>query len=557
MLKIINLGGTENVTKNLTIYEYEDDIIVFDCGIGFPDSETLGVDLVIPDMSYLKENAHKIKGLVLTHGHEDHIGAVPYFLMEFPEVPIYSGKLVLGFLRKKFEEKRRYKGLPKNPSLHEVSSESPPIDIGVFTLEAFKVNHSVPNSMGWALRTPEGLILHISDFKIDLTPVIDDPMELNKLAGYGDEGVLCLLSDCLGVTSQGYSQPEEELNKTFDMLFDEASGKQIIVTTISSNISRMHQIITSAQKIGRKVVLLGRSIHQSVEVARNLEYLSFSDDVFVDPRNASKHHQADLVYIAAGCYGQTGSALGRISRNEHDDVKVEEGAYVIFSADPNPPGVAEAVEKVQDSLTLLGARVLFSEIQDNLHVSGHGTRGDLKLTAYLSKAKYYIPIGGTIKRMRLYSEMIEDLGRPKQNVFEQLGGDTVIFENGSARKGDSVEVRDIFIDGSNIGDVGPLVLRDREKLSDDGIFVVIVPIDQETRQLAGEVEVVTRGFIYVRESTDLMNKTKQSVLDLLQKHKEGLKDWNNIRDEIEKRMARKLYKETGRNPLIFVQAIYL
>jgi len=472
MLKIINLSGTENVTKNLTVFETENDIIIVDCGVGFPDSDMLGVDMVIPDMTYLKENMHKIRGLFLTHGHEDHIGAVPYFLAEFPNVPVYSGKLVLGFLRRKFDEKRKYKGVPKNPSLHEIGPDSEPVTLGDFTLEAFGVNHSVPNSLAFAIRTPEGLILHISDFKIDLTPVIDAPIDLNRIAGYGDEGVMCLLSDCLGVTSEGYSQPEKDLSGTFDLLFDEAAGKQILVTTLSSNISRIHQIVESAKKVNRKIVLLGRSIQQNVEVARGLGYLPFKDDVFVDPRNSSKYSQADLVYIVAGSYGQPGSALGRISRSEHQDVALQEGAYVIFSADPSPPGVAEDVDKVQDNLTLLGAKVLFSQIQDNLHVSGHGTRGDLKMTAFLSKAKYYIPIGGTIKRMRIYSNMIGSLGRPQENVFEQLGGDSVVFENGKARKGGHVEVKDVFLDGSTVGDVGPLVLRDREQLADDGIFVL-------------------------------------------------------------------------------------
>lgn len=556
MLKLINLSGTESVTKNLTVYEYENDIIVVDCGVGFPDSEMLGVDMVIPDLTYLRENAHKIRGLLLTHGHEDHIGAVPYFLAEFPEVPVYSGKLVLGFLREKLSEKGRYKDVPANPSLHLFNSESDPVDLGVFNIEAFRVNHSVPDSMGFAIRTPEGLILHISDFKIDLTPVIDDPIELNKIAAYGEEGVMCLLSDCLGIVSEGYTQPEKELNYTFDKLFEAGEGRQIIVTTISSNISRMHQIIKSAQRIGRRVVLLGRSIHQSVTVARSLDYLPFSEDVFVNPRDASKYNQGDLVYIAAGCYGQPRSALGRISINEHDDVKIEEDAYVIFSADPNPPGVLEAVERVQDNLTLLGAKVFFSEIQENLHVSGHGTKGDLELTAYISKAKYYVPIGGTIKRMRLYSEMIESLGRSRDNVFEQLEGESVIFEDGKAKKGPVIPVKDVYIDGSNIGDVGPMVIRDREKLSDDGIFVVIVPIDQKTRKLTGDVEVVTRGFVFVKESKDLINKTRQSVTGILNNY-DNLRDWNSVRDDIEKRMNKMLYKETGRSPLIFVQAIYL
>ncbi len=557
MLKIINLGGTENVTKNLTVYEYGEDILIVDCGVGFPDSEMLGVDMVIPDFTYLRENMHKIRGLILTHGHEDHIGAVPYLLAEFPNIPVYANRLVLGFLKEKFTDKKKYKDAPENPSMHLINSETPPAELGVFKIEAFKTNHSVPDSLGFAIKTPEGTILHMADYKIDFTPVIDDPIELGKIAKYGTEGVLCLLSDCLGVTTEGFSRPEKELQRTFDMLFEEASTRQIIVTTISSNISRMHQIITSARKLGRKIVIAGRSIDQSVEVALGLGYLKFDTDIFVSPKNASTYNQADLVYIVAGCYGQTGSALGRMSRNDHPDIQVQEGAYVIFSADPNPPGVAEAVEKVQDNLILLGAKVVYSEIQENLHVSGHGTQGDLKLVAFLSKPKYFMPIGGTIKRMRAYSNMVAKLGLGEDNVFEQLGGESVIFENGKAHKGDTYPVKDVFVDGFSIGDIGSTVIRDREKLSDNGIFVVIVPISQKERKLAGSVEVVTRGFIYVKESAVLIEQTKQSISDLLKKYNGDMRDWNKIREEIEKRLNKFLYKETGRNPLVFIQAIYL
>ena len=513
--------------------------------------------MVIPDFTYLQENSHKIRGLILTHGHEDHIGAVPYFLKEFPKVTVYASKLVQGFLKEKFTDERRYKDVPKNPSMYLLSSEMAPLKIGAFTLEAFKVNHSVPDSLGFAIKTPEGTVLHISDFKIDLMPVLDDPIELGKIARYGEEGVLCLLSDCLGVTTEGYSKPEKELAGTFDDLFSQAEGKQVIVTTISSNISRMYQIITSAQKLGRRVVILGRSIDQSVQVARGLKYLPFTDDVFVSPKDAKKYNQSDLVYIAAGCYGQPGSALGKISRNEHTDMEVQEGAFVVFSADPNPPGVAEAVEKVQDNLITLGAKVIYSEIQDNLHVSGHGTKGDLKLVAFLSKAKYYIPIGGTVKRMRAYSNMIGSLGKVQSVVFEQREGDSILFEGGSARKGESYPVKDVFIDGSNIGDVGTSVIKDREKLSDDGIFVVIVPLSEKTGQFMGKVEIVTRGFVYVKESGELLNKAKQSISDLLRLDQDLRRNWNKTREEVEKKMNKLLFKETGRNPLIFVQSIYL
>lgn len=557
MLKILNLGGTESVTKNLTVYEYQDDILVVDCGVGFPDSEMLGIDMVIPDFTYLQENREKIRGLLLTHGHEDHIGAVPYFLKEFPHTKVYASKLVQGFLREKFTDEKRYKDVPANPSFGLLSAGMPPIKLGAFTIETFGVNHSVPDSLGFAIKTPEGTVLHISDFKIDFMPVLDKPIELGKIAKYGEEGVLCLLSDCLGVTTEGYSKPERELINTFDSLFSQANDKQIIVTTISSNISRIHQIVTSAKKLGKRVVILGRSIDQSISVARGLNYLSFDDNMFVSSKDAQKYNQSDLVYIVAGCYGQPDSALAKISRGEHPEVIIQNEALVVFSADPNPPGVAEAVEKVQDSLITLGARVVYSEIQDNLHVSGHGTKGDLKLVAFLSKAKYFIPIGGTIKRMRAYSNMISSLGIETSRVFEQREGDSVLFTNGEATKGESFPVRAVFVDGANIGDVGSSVLKDRERLSDDGMFVVIVPISAETGEFMGKVEIITRGFVYVKESGELLSKAKQSIVGILTSKENLRKDWNTAKDEVEKRMNKLLFKETGRNPLIFIQTLYL
>ncbi len=557
MLKILDFSGAEGATKNLTIYEYGDDIVVVDCGVGFPDSEMLGVDLVIPDMSYLLENSHKIRGLIVTHAHEDHIGAVPHFLANFPDVPVYSSKFGLQYLREKLKERDRYKGLPKNPSLHELNSGDETVDLGVFGVEAFRVNHSIPDSLGISLRTPEGLVLHMSDFKIDLTPEIDEPIELNKIAAYGDEGVLCLLSDCLKVAVPGYSPTEKEVGPTFDILFQEAHGKQIVVTTISSNLSRMYQIIKAAQRVGRRVVLAGYSIRQKVEIARKLGYLPFEDNDFVDSRKTSKYDQSDLVYIAAGSFGQEGSAMDRASLRDNERLNIEPDAYVIFSSTPGPAGVREPVERMQGRLSLLNAHVIYPGIQERLHVSGHGPRGDLRLIASLVKPKYFIPIGGNIIQSKSYEDMVVDLGVDSSRVFLMLEGESVEFKDDNAKKGKTYPVKDVFLDGTTLGDVGPAVLRDREKLSDDGIFVVIVPIDQKTRKLAGDVEVVTRGFVYVRESGDLMNKTKQSITDLLQKHEEGLKDWNNIRDEIEKRMNKMLYKETGRNPLIFIQAIYL
>jgi ribonuclease J len=553
-LKIITLGGTEAVTKNLTLYECGEDIIAVDCGIGFPDSEMLGVDIVIPDMTYLVENSHKIKGLFLTHGHEDHIGAVPYFLEQFPQVPIYASKLVQGFLREKLGEKRYINKL-KNTKFHLLTADTDEVSVGCFKISGFRVNHSVPASTGFAIKTPQGLILHISDFKIDWTPVLDKPIDLATIARYGEEGVLCLLSDCLGITEEGYSKSESSLNNTFDEFFENAPNRQILVTTISSNISRMYQIISSAMKHGRRVVLSGRSIGQSVRVARSLGYLPFDDDLFVDERDCQKHLQKDLVYIIAGCYGQEGSSLGRLGREEHEDIILDDNALVVFSADPNPPGVLEAVERLMDRLTLAGAEVVYSKIQDNLHVSGHGTKGDLTLVAALAKPKYFIPIGGTVTRMRAYTYMVSELGFDPSSVFEQLAGEVVEFLSGNARRGEAIEVHDVFVDGSSVGEVGPAVIREREQLSDDGIFVVIVPISKDKKALTGKIEIVTSGFVYIKGSKALIGKSRDIVNKVLDKDQGRIDNWNSMKRKIEDRVEKFLFKETRRRPLLLVQRV--
>lgn len=555
-LKIVTLSGTVGVTKNLTVYEYGNDMIVVDCGIGFPDSEMLGVDVVIPDMTYLTENSHKLRGLFLTHGHEDHIGAVPYFLQDFPQVPIFAGKLVQGFLKEKLSE-RRFQKIGKNVKFGLLAPDAPDIDLGNFKVSAFRLNHSVPASNGLAVQTPEGLVLHAADFKIDWTPVLDKPADLGRVALYGNAGVLCLLSDCLGSTSEGYSKSESELNETFNDLFETATGRQIFVTTISSNVSRVYQITQAALKHGRKVVLSGRSIKQTVKVALGLGYLSFDQDVFVSEENAAQYRQEELVYIIAGCYGQQGSSLDRLSRGEHEALEMQENALVVFSADPSPPGVEEAVERVMDNLTLRGAEVIYSKIQENLHVSGHGTKGDLTLMAALAKPKYFIPIGGTVTKMRAYTNMLEKLGVDRNRVFEQLEGDCVEFVEGFARRGDRLSVKQVFVDGSSVGDIGPIVIKDREQLSDDGVFVVIVPIRKKDTAVVGKAEIITRGFVYVKESRALIGKSRDVVNKLLDKERNNAGDWNALKGKIEKSIQGFLVKETGRKPLIIVQAVWV
>ena len=558
-VRIIPLGGIGNVTKNMYVYEYREnpqtitDILIVDCGIGFPDSDMPGVDVVIPDFSYLLQNREKVRGLFITHAHEDHFGATPYLLKEL-NVPIYSSKLVLGFVKERIMDKAS-KQIAAAASLHVFSPETPPVTIGNFTLTAFGINHSVPNAMGFAIKTPQGTVMHMADFKMDWTPVLDKPIELGKIARYGDEGVLCLLSDCLGVTHEGYPQSEGKLGATFDHLFEEAEGRQILVTTISSNISRMYQIITSATKIGRKVVLAGRSIRQSVEIAQGLGMLKFDKNIFVSDKDSGKYAQKDLVYVIAGCYGQYGSALAKAARKEHNFIQIEEGAMVIFSADPNPPGTREDVEKLQDMLTIDGVEVIYSEIQDNLHVSGHGTRGDLMTVASIVKPQFFVPIGGTVTRMRAYTHMVTELGFDSNSVFEQLEGETVIFENGKAQRGERLEIKRVLIEGTNASEVQPIVVKDREVLSTEGVLLILVPRSNETKKAVGKVDVVTRGFIYAKEAGELVGAIKNIANKIISQNGDKTEDWGFIKSKIEREVGRALEKKTGRRPMVIVHGL--
>ncbi len=551
VLKIIKLGSEVGATKNMTVYEYGNDIVVVDCGIGYPDSDLPGVDIVIPDVKYLIENKHKVRGIFVTHGHEDHFGAIPYVIRDL-NVPIYANALVQSLIRKRLED--RAPGFSENVSFNLISADTGPVKVGPFTFEFFRVNHSVPDSLGFALKTPQGTILHMADYKIDWSPVIDKPIELDKISRYGNEGVLCLLSDCLGVTHEGYTKSESELAQTFNDLVENAIGKQIFLTTISSNISRMYQVIDTAIRHQRKVVFVGRSISQTAEIAKGLKYLPFSPDAYVDLKEAKKHDPASLLYIIAGCYGQQESALFRLATGDHQQLSINDGDLVIFAADPGPPSSHEPVETLLHYLTVAGADVIYSEIQDNLHVSGHGKKGEIKTVASLSKAKYFIPIGGTAARMRAFTHMVETIGVDKDNVFELLEGEVVIFDNGTAKFGERIETENIYIEGSSSGKVGEVVLKDREKLSDDGVFVVVVPMTKDN-QLAGSAEVITRGFFYVKENMGLLGRSKDVVNKVLDKEKADLENWNRVKGKIEKRLEKFFYDETGKRPLILISTV--
>lgn len=555
VLKIITIGGTDKVNKNLTIYEYKDEIIVVDCGIGFPDIFDMpGVDVLIPDFTYLIENSYKIKGLFITHGHEDHVGAVPNLLLELPDIPIYASKLVGEFLKVKLED-NSFKEMGKRFSYHLMTPESGVVNLGNFKVSAFRINHSIPESMGYAIRTPEGIVLHIADYKFDDTPVLDKPADVETMQRLSKEGVLCLLSDCLGVTSEGHTKSESTLTDTFIELFGRAGKRQILVTTMSSNISRMFQIMNATQRYGRKIVVSGRSIEQMVDVARRLSYLPFPDDFFVKEQVSGKYPQEELVYLIAGCYGQPESSLGRLSRGEHESITLEDNAMVIFSGDPNPPGADITVEKVMDALTLRNAEVIYGEIQDDLHVSGHAVKGDIERMTKLINAKYYIPIGGTITKMRAYTNLLGKLGIAKDRVFEMLEGDSVEFSYGSAKKGSHIQVKPVYMGSNKIEELNPIVVKDRNQLCNDGVFVVAVPVTKKGNVLTDKIEIITRGFIYVKDSKELMGKSKKFIGKRINRLNSKKGDITEIKKKLENDIGDFLRRETSMTPMVIVHFI--
>ncbi len=545
-LKFIFVG--DSVTKNLSIYEYGDDIIAVDYGIGFPGSDDLGVDFIIPDMNYLLENSHKIRGLFITHAHADHYAAVPHLLKEL-DIPIYANKLTQAYINEMLGEKQ-FKGIKDTVRFHLFDSEQDPVQLGAFKISAFGVNHSVPDSLGLVIDSPEGRILHIADFKIDETPVIDKPMDLEQVKDICKDGVLCLVSDSLGSRTRTEVPSEATINETFPKIFDKYKKEQLFITTISSNISRMQQIIDAAYKADRKVVPMGRSIETSVRIARSLGYLNFPDDAFVSVKQADDFTQDSIVYMIAGCFGQKGSALDRISRGEHRNVMIEPGAILIFSAEPNPPGVDIDVEAVSSNFVLAGGEVIDHTNMEHLHVSGHGHRVDLSQTAELVKPKYFIPTGGTPLQMHDYANMIYDLGFEKGSVFELQEGETIEFSEGSAKKGKRIDVVDLYFDGKT---VSPIVIKDRRWLSEEGVFVVIVPINESEKMFGTKAEVISRGFVFVKEAGDIVGGAKTLINKLIAENRDKVNEWGYVKSLIEKSVEKHLRKKTGRTPMVIVQ----
>ncbi|MDD5415539.1 MAG: ribonuclease J [Candidatus Daviesbacteria bacterium] len=540
-LRIIPLGGVGDVTKNMYVYEYGEDIIIVDCGVGFPDEAMPGVDLVIPDISYLRDKVNKIKGIIITHGHEDHIGSLPYIWPEL-QAPIYTQRLTAGFIRAKFTEHN----LPKNKII-EVKIDQK-LDLGNFKISFYQVSHSIPDSTGIVIQTPQGKIIHQADFKIDWTPVSGQVTDVGKIAELGSEGVLMLLIDCLRVEKPGFNKSEKSIEDTFEKACLETSGK-VLITMTSSNVSRMQQAINVAEKLGRKVAVVGRSFENNFQVARDLGYLLVPPGIIIAPDSISSFAESKVLILIAGAQGQSDSSLARAANEEHRQVKLKEGDSVIFSADPIP-STESAQNALIDSLSRLGLNVYYSAVLSDLHVSGHAALEELKLMVNLIKPKFMFPIGGTFRHMEAFSKMAEEMGYDKKQVLNVEDGDILEIRGEGVKLAGKVDIQNVYVDGLGIGDIGHVVLRDRQKMSEEGVVVVVVSVDQHTGKSVSDVDILSRGFVFGETAEGILNEAKVVVKNALQKHTHKTADWRFIRRIIEDSLDKFLYQTTERRPLI-------
>lgn len=540
-LKFLALSGTTGVTENLYVYEYGNDMIVVDCGVGFPDSEMFGVDLVIPDFSYIVQNKQKLRGILISHGHEDHLGALPFLLKEV-NAPIYSTKLVAGFIQDKFDD---YGTRGANVKIFDPDRDV--ISLGVFKITPFRVAHSVPDGVGYCIDTPEGKLFHVPDYKFDWTPVDGRPFDAVKAASLASDGALALASDSLGATTPGYTESEKAIEKRIEAIARDVNGK-IYFTTISSNISRMQQTINVAVKLGRKVVLIGRSIEKKAEIARKIGFINYPQGVVIRSKEAAKYPANKLIYIISGCYGQPGSALYRLALGEHDFLSAGRGDSVIFSADPGPPGSKGSIDFLVDKFIEADVDVHYYDMQEDLHVSGHGSQKDIEMLFALIKPKYFIPIGGTIRHMRAYSLIAQSMGAREDQVFSLKDGDIVEFSGQTARKTGHVHVKSVLVDGLGIGDVGNTVLRDRHILSKEGIVIAMVQFDKDERQIIDPLELISRGFVFEKKYGRILDEASRDLLSELRKRKSV--DVNVIRNTTIDFLERYFYDKTGRRPMI-------
>ena len=542
-LKIIPLGGLHEIGKNITVFQYDDEMIVIDCGLSFPEDDMLGVDLVIPDVTYVVKNQEKLKGMIITHGHEDHIGSVPYFLKQV-NTPIYGTKLTLGLIKNKLEEHR----LTSSTKLNEVNPGET-IKLGkYFKVEFIQSSHSIPDSVMLAIHTPVGTVLHTGDFKVDYTPMDGKLMDFGRLAELGNKGILALMSDSTNSERKGFTMSESTVGEVFEKLFTNCT-KRIVVATFASNVHRVQQIVNCAVEYGRKIAVCGRSMINMITTARELGYINCPDNIFIDIDMISNYTDDKLLIITTGSQGETMSALTRMASGTHKKVKITPNDLVIISANPIP-GNEKSVSKVIDSLMQIGAEVVYSALQD-VHVSGHACQEEQKLILALTKPKYFIPIHGEYRQLMAHSETAKMMGIPKENIFKLENGKILEMDKKGSEYTGTVQSGLVLVDGLGIGDVGNVVLRDRQHLSQDGLIIVVLTMNGGSGEVIAGPDVISRGFVYVRESENLMDDIKQVVRHEVHRCEEqGIRDWTTIKNSIRENLREYIFSKTKRNPMI-------
>lgn len=539
-LKIIPLGGLEQIGMNITAFEFEDSIVVVDCGLAFPEDDMLGIDLVIPDITYLKNNVEKVKGFVITHGHEDHIGALPYILKEL-NVPVYATKLTIGLIENKLKEHNLMKSVKRKVIKHGQS-----INLGAFRIEFIKTNHSIADASALAIYSPAGIVVHTGDFKVDYTPVFGDAIDLQRFGEIGKKGVLALMCDSTNAERPGFTMSERTVGKTFDNIFADHRNTRIIIATFASNVDRVQQIINSAYKFGRKVVVEGRSMVNVITTAAELGYINIPENTLIDIEQMRNYPDEQMVLVTTGSQGESMAALSRMAANVHRKVQIKPGDTVIFSSNPIP-GNEKAVSKVINELSMKGADVIFQDV----HVSGHACQEEIKLIYSLVRPKYAIPVHGEYRHLKAQAGIAESLGIPKENIFIMESGNVLEMDERGAAVVGHVPNGGILVDGLGVGDVGNIVLRDRQHLAEDGILIVVLTLEKYSNQLLAGPDIVSRGFVYVRESEGLMDEARHVVEEALEgcmsKH---ISDWGKIKNVIKDALNDFLWKKTKRSPMI-------
>ena len=539
-INIIPLGGLEEIGMNMTAFEYNDSIVVVDCGLSFPSDDMLGIDCVIPDITYLKENKEKIKGFVITHGHEDHIGALPYVLKEIP-VPIYATKLTMGIIEGKLAEHDLSKAVKR-----KVIKFGQSIHLGDFRIEFIRTNHSIADAAALAIHTPVGVIVHTGDFKVDYTPVFGDAINLARFSELGKKGVLALMCDSTNALRPGFTPSERKVGETFDHIFAEHKKSRIIIATFASNVDRVQQIINTACKYKRKVIVEGRSMVNIISVAREMEYLKIPENTLISIEEMDNYTDDQLVLITTGSQGESMAALSRMAASLHRKVHIKPSDTIVFSSTPIP-GNEKAVTKVINELYQQGAEVIFQDT----HVSGHACQEEIKLMYALVKPKYAIPVHGEYQHLKEHEKLAESMGIPKENIFILESGDVLSIGEDNAKVIGKVPAGSVLVDGLGVGDVGNIVLRDRQNLAENGIIIVVLTLEKYTNQILAGPDIVTRGFVYVRESENLIDNAKEVVTEaLLDILDNSTADWGKIKMVVKDSLGEYIWKTMKRSPMI-------